>query len=35
MVPHDEDGDAVSRAECKAIVEADEWLKHNQPIPHE
>ena len=30
-----EDGDALSSAERKAIAEADEWLKHNQPIPHE
>lgn len=31
----DEDGDTLSPAEAKAIAEADEWLKHNQPIPHE
>ena len=30
-----EDGDTLSPAEAKAIAEADEWLKHNQPIPHE
>jgi hypothetical protein len=30
-----EDGDTLSNAERKAVVEADEWLKHNQPIPHE
>ena len=35
MLPHDEDGDTLSSAERKAIVEADEWLKHNDPIPHE
>ena len=31
----DEDGDTLSPAEAKAIAEADEWLKHNKPIPHE
>lgn len=31
----EEDGDTLSPAEAKAIAEADEWLKHNQPIPHE
>jgi hypothetical protein len=30
-----EDRDTLSAAECKAISEADEWLKHNQPISHE
>jgi hypothetical protein len=30
-----EDGDALSNAERKAVAEADEWLKHNEPIPHE
>jgi hypothetical protein len=30
-----ENRDTLSAAECKAIAEADEWLKHNQPIPHE
>ena len=30
-----ENSDTLSAAECKAISEADEWLKHNQPIPHE
>jgi len=35
IVPPDEGGDALSPAESKAIAEADEWLKHNQPIPHE
>ena len=33
IVPPDE-GDEVSPVESKAIAEADEWLKHNQPIPH-
>lgn len=31
----DEDGDTLSPAEAKAIAEADEWSKHNAPIPHE
>jgi hypothetical protein len=31
----DEDGDILSEAERKAIGEADEWLKSNQPVPHE
>ena len=31
----DKQGDALSKAERKAVAEADEWLKHNQPIPHE
>lgn len=31
----DEDGDTLSNAEREAVAEADEWLKHNQPIPHE
>ena len=35
MVPPEEDRDTLSSAERKAIGEADEWLKHNQPIPHE
>jgi hypothetical protein len=35
MVSPDEDGDTLSGAECKAVAEADEWLKHNRPIPHE
>lgn len=30
----DEDGGTLSPAEAKAIAEADEWLKHNDPIPH-
>jgi hypothetical protein len=34
MVSPDEDTDALSNAERKAVAEADEWLKHNQPIPH-
>lgn len=34
MVP-DKDGDTLSPAEQKAIAEAGEWLKQNEPIPHE
>jgi hypothetical protein len=30
-----DDDDTLSPAEAKAIAEADEWSKHNQPIPHE
>jgi hypothetical protein len=35
MVSPDEEGDTLSPAEAKAIAEADEWSKHNAPIPHE
>ncbi len=28
-------GNRLSDAERKAVAEADEWLRHNQPIPHE
>jgi hypothetical protein len=35
MVPPEEDSDTLSPAEAKAIAEADEWSKHNAPIPHE
>jgi hypothetical protein len=35
MVPLEEDRDTLSPAEAKAIAEADEWSKHNKPIPHE
>ncbi len=31
----DDDTDTLSPAEAKAIAEADEWSKHNVPIPHE
>ena len=31
----DEDGDTLSPAEAKAIAEADEWSRHNDPIPHQ
>jgi hypothetical protein len=27
--------DTLSEAERRAVAEADEWLKHNEPIPHE
>jgi hypothetical protein len=35
MISPEEDGDTLSPAEAKAIAEADEWSKHNEPIPHE
>jgi hypothetical protein len=35
MVPPEEDGDTLSNAERKAVAEADEWLRHNRPTPHE
>jgi hypothetical protein len=35
MLAPDEDSDVLSPAERQAVAEADEWLKHNQPIPHE
>ncbi|MEO8663438.1 MAG: hypothetical protein ABI693_33590 [Bryobacteraceae bacterium] len=35
MVSPEEDSDTLSPAEGKAIAEADEWLQHNQAIPHE
>jgi hypothetical protein len=30
-----EDRDTLSSAERRAVTEADEWLKHHRPIPHE
>jgi hypothetical protein len=30
-----EERDTLSDPERKAIAEADEWLEHNPPIPHE
>jgi hypothetical protein len=30
-----DDDDTLSESDLKAIAEADEWLKHNQPITHE
>jgi len=35
MVSLEEDRDTPSPAERKAVAAADEWLKHNPPIPHE
>jgi hypothetical protein len=35
MISPEEDRDTLSKAERQAVAEADEWLKHNQPIPHE
>ena len=35
IVPPEEDGDTLSDAERQAVAAADEWLQHNQPIPHE
>jgi hypothetical protein len=35
MISPEENSEALSPAEAKAIAEADEWSKHNQPIPHE
>jgi len=35
MVPPEEDRDTLSKAEAKAIAEADDWLKEHAPIPHE
>lgn len=35
MVSPDDDGDTLSNAERQALDEADDWLKHNKPIPHE
>jgi hypothetical protein len=35
IVTSEEDDDTLSEAEWKAVAEADEWLRRNQPIPHE
>lgn len=35
MISPEEDRDTLSSAEAKAVAEADEWLRHNRPIPHE
>jgi len=35
MVSPGEDCDTLSHAERTAVAEADQWLRHNQPIPHE
>ena len=29
------DSEPITPAERRAVAEADEWLKHNEPIPHE
>jgi hypothetical protein len=29
------DDEPVTEEEAKALAEADEWLQHNKPIPHE
>ena len=35
LVSSEDNGDTLSDAERQAVSEADDWLKHNQPIPHE
>lgn len=35
MLSPEAEGDTLSNAERRAVAEADEWLKHNPPIPHE
>jgi O-succinylbenzoate synthase len=35
MISPEEDRETLSDAERKAVAQADEWLKHNQPIRHE
>ena len=35
MVSGEEYSDSLSPAEAKAIAEADEWSKRNEPIAHE
>jgi O-succinylbenzoate synthase len=35
MTAPEEDHDTLSNAERQAVAAADEWVKHNQPIPHE
>jgi hypothetical protein len=35
MVSPEEGRDTLSHPERQTVAEADEWLKHNQPIPHE
>lgn len=29
------DSEPLTPAESRGVAEADEWLKHNEPIPHE
>jgi hypothetical protein len=35
MISPEDESDTASTTELRAIAEADQWLKHNQPIPHE
>jgi len=35
MIGTAEEEDTLSPSERQAVAEADEWLKNNQPIPHE
>jgi len=35
MVSAGSDSDTLSEAERKAVAEADEWLRHNEPVPNE
>jgi hypothetical protein len=35
MVPPEGDAGTLSHALRQAVAEAVEWLKHNQPVPHE
>jgi hypothetical protein len=35
MLPKPVEDEEISEAEKAAVAEADEWLKHNKPIPFE
>ena len=35
MLPKPIEDEEISEAEKAAVAEADEWLKHNKPIPFE
>ena len=35
MLATESGGESLSPAERQAIAEAEEWLNHNPPIPHE
>jgi hypothetical protein len=35
MLPKPIEDEEISEAEKAAVAEADEWLKHNQPLPFE
>lgn len=35
IVPCEDESHTLSEREREAIADADEWLKHNEPIPHE